>query len=890
MNARILAMGESQLKSNVRPFNGSTDVIEWIVSFLSTIGSLSFVGDDASTYLNLLLSTGIRPFLVGDATLCLDVSACVDEKYMLEYHHLLLQIGERTRVPLNDDACATGLEILTRLAASFGGSLAARRRELRNRITKFAYRKNESPVDCFRRLNILWSQIMMYPSPHELATEAALCGQVMDTMSRSTKQEFLYSLLTACQFNYPDDKLTIAVCMRAANHAARVYSFPSSQNHSLRVVHDKKASVSKPNTQSDSRLAELEKKFATMEHEVKVQQGQIRTLLSRLHELGVCQDSNSNQSQMLCYRCWKHGHTAAKCKAAQPLPRPDHIADPRKRYRKTESASLSYLAARPSLCNSGAVSNLSENINADLFEDTAGFSSSSDENMPALCPPTLESSSSGSCYGVGNVGYCFDPFNSPPVEEALVLSPEHSRSREPAVSTSPSPQLDLDLLSERVCSVPLVGPSTDAPYLSFSACLANSPALEPLNILLDTGASTNYINEATAEALGLTPCKETRRIILQEAVSVTQARDYAQVTLPLKFFSSEQGSSIFSVTAVVIPSLAHPLIFGLGALCQAGAIIDLAAKMLHLRESATGAKEQVCSLQHKFKLPAPPLSPVEITRESVVSSLSPEEIMARISAEVEEAFSQMKFGPLADSELRDRVHSVLHDSPGLVSSTHRLLNPTTPPMLHHIPLKPDAQPVFSRPYPVPFSRRVQARKILDEWLSQGICKRVSNSQWASPFFLIQKSNGDWRGVVDYRQLNQRTVDVKAPMATAQSIFDKRHGTTVHSKLDMSKAYLDVKIAEDSQPCTAFIYEDAVYVMLRMCLGLKGAPFTYQILMVNSLREAEAEATDAYLDDLLTSSADLPSHVKDVVRALHGATLAGARLKPSKCFFGFSELP
>jgi hypothetical protein len=64
----------------------------------------------------------------------------------------------------------------------------------------------------------------------------------------------------------------------------------------------------------------------------------------------------------------------------------------------------------------------------------------------------------------------------------------------------------------------------------------------------------------------------------------------------------------------------------------------------------------------------------------------------------------------------------------------------------------------------------ELKKQIDELLSKGYI-RPSSSPWGSPILFVDKKEGSIRMCIDYRHLNDVTINNKYPLARIGDLFD-----------------------------------------------------------------------------------------------------------------------
>ncbi|GJR04406.1 hypothetical protein Tco_0527390 [Tanacetum coccineum] len=74
---------------------------------------------------------------------------------------------------------------------------------------------------------------------------------------------------------------------------------------------------------------------------------------------------------------------------------------------------------------------------------------------------------------------------------------------------------------------------------------------------------------------------------------------------------------------------------------------------------------------------------------------------------------------------------------------------------------------------------------LQELFNKGFI-RPSSSLWGAPILFIKKKDGLLRMCIDYRELNKLTVKNRYPLPRIDDLFDQLQGSSVYSKIDLSK--------------------------------------------------------------------------------------------------------
>jgi hypothetical protein len=152
-------------------------------------------------------------------------------------------------------------------------------------------------------------------------------------------------------------------------------------------------------------------------------------------------------------------------------------------------------------------------------------------------------------------------------------------------------------------------------------------------------------------------------------------------------------------------------------------------------------------------------------------------------------------------------------------------------------------------------------------LENGII-RPSQSPWSSPIWIVPKKmdasgKTKWRIVVDYRKINEKTVDDRYPLPNINNILDKLGKCQYFTTLDLASGFHQIEMDPESIPKTAFNVENGHYEYVRMPFGLKNAPATFQRVMDNVLKELQGKVCFVYMDDIIIFSTSLQEHTSNL---------------------------
>jgi hypothetical protein len=170
----------------------------------------------------------------------------------------------------------------------------------------------------------------------------------------------------------------------------------------------------------------------------------------------------------------------------------------------------------------------------------------------------------------------------------------------------------------------------------------------------------------------------------------------------------------------------------------------------------------------------------------------------------------------------------------------------------------------------------------------------SKSRWNFPLLVVPKKmdasgKRKWRICVDFRKLNENTIDDSYPLPNIQEILDKLDRARYFTALDCACGYLQVPIAEEDRCKTAFSTANSHFEFKRMPFGLKSAPSTFQRMMNNVLSELIGEKCLVYMDDILIIGETLEEHNLKLRQVFQKLREFNLKIEPDKCEFLEEEL-
>jgi len=256
---------------------------------------------------------------------------------------------------------------------------------------------------------------------------------------------------------------------------------------------------------------------------------------------------------------------------------------------------------------------------------------------------------------------------------------------------------------------------------------------------------------------------------------------------------------------------------------------------------------------------------------------------AYYSTEQKETWKDVNVNPELSPEQSRQVWKLTEEFSEIFSDV-----PTTTHILKHdIKLTSD-EPVYSKPYKLPYSLVEPVEKEITEMKRQGWIE-PSDASYASPLVVVKKkkNSDDIRLCVNYKKLNDITVNDPMPMAEIDNILTKIGQTNMYSNNDMCKGYYAIQMTEESKDYTTFCTPTQNYRFLVMPFGLKTAGASYTRLLEKVLENAEN--LENFIDDVIAHSDRFEKQLETLRDLFVRVKQANLKIKPSKTRFCYPEV-
>lgn len=203
-----------------------------------------------------------------------------------------------------------------------------------------------------------------------------------------------------------------------------------------------------------------------------------------------------------------------------------------------------------------------------------------------------------------------------------------------------------------------------------------------------------------------------------------------------------------------------------------------------------------------------------------------------------------------------------------------------------VTLKEGTRPIYRKARPVPHAALAEVTAELERLQHLGVITPTSYSEWAAPIVVIKKKTGKLRVSGDYSTgLNDALESNHHPLPTADQIFANLAGCTKFSKVDLSDAFWQVPVDNETGKILTINTHLGLFNVNRLQQGVKTAPGIFQ------------QATDtmcsginafSFIDDIIVGGTE-DTHDAEVFKLFSRIEDYGFNIRLDKCEFGKTKL-
>ena len=200
-----------------------------------------------------------------------------------------------------------------------------------------------------------------------------------------------------------------------------------------------------------------------------------------------------------------------------------------------------------------------------------------------------------------------------------------------------------------------------------------------------------------------------------------------------------------------------------------------------------------------------------------------------------------------------------------------------------IHVDPTATPIFHKAKPVPYALREKIEHDLERLEKAGTIEPVQYSEWATPIVPVMKSDDTVRVCGDYKLTVNKVSKLDGyPIPKLDDLYTKLAGGQTFTELDLSHAYEQMLVDEDSREFLTINTHKGLYRYNRLPYGVSSAPGIFQRTMEGLLQGIPS--TGVLLDNILITGPSNEEHLANIEKVFERLSDAGLRLKAGKCQF------
>jgi hypothetical protein len=155
-------------------------------------------------------------------------------------------------------------------------------------------------------------------------------------------------------------------------------------------------------------------------------------------------------------------------------------------------------------------------------------------------------------------------------------------------------------------------------------------------------------------------------------------------------------------------------------------------------------------------------------------------------------------------------------------------------------------------------------EIIRVWLKDMVDKgwmAPSRSPYGAPLLVVRKPGGGHRVVQDMRALNSITKKAATPLPIFENLILSFSGAKYFSTLDMASFFFQIRLREEDRELTSVTTPYGLYEFRVAAMGLVNSPSTALLIMQDILRDYIGKDIGVFMDDIIVHSTEELHHCR-----------------------------
>ena len=167
---------------------------------------------------------------------------------------------------------------------------------------------------------------------------------------------------------------------------------------------------------------------------------------------------------------------------------------------------------------------------------------------------------------------------------------------------------------------------------------------------------------------------------------------------------------------------------------------------------------------------------------------------------------------------------------------------------------------------MPFAIKESVGREIDRLVENGTLHPVEHSEWAAPIVPVPKKDGTIRICGDFKvTVNPYLVVDQHPLPKPTKLFACLTGGKRFTKLDLSSAYQQLLLDEESSKLVTINTQKGLFCFTRLPFGVASAPAVFQQTM-DAILQGLPQVI-CYLDDILITGKSDAEHMANLETVL-----------------------